>query len=290
MKKNRTIPFGYEMQNGEIQMNLIEAKAVQTIFESYLQGFSLSDIAQYMSEKGIPYHETSLKWNKNMVKRILENERYTGTEGFIPLITSAMFQSANEKKQRKCMNLQPVSEEIAVLKSLCICAECGQKISRITGKCEKWECRNPECSRFDYRMTDQMLISAILQIWNTVQANPNLLEIASNSDTYIPTTEVHKQENEVSRLLDSNTNLEQVKEEVFKLVSLKYDCCNYDDRPQKTAKLREILSSAEQMNILDIGLLQSTVSKIAVSHFCTVTLKFINGVTIKQTIERGRKS
>lgn len=290
MKKNRTIPFGYEMRSGEIQMNLIEAKAVQTIFESYLQGFSLSDIARYMSEKGITYHETSLKWNKNMVKRILENERYTGTEGFIPLITSAMFQSANEKKQRKCMNLQPVSEEIAVLKSLCICAECGQKISRITGKYEKWECRNPECSRFDYRMTDQMLISAILQIWNTVQANLNLLEIASNSDTYTPTTEVHKQENEVSRLLDSNANLEQVKEEVFKLASLKYDCCNYDDRPQKTAKLREILSSAEQMNILDIGLLQSTVSKIAVSHFCTVTLKFINGVTIKQTIERGRKS
>ena len=290
MKKNRTIPFGYEMRSGEIQMNLIEAKAVQTIFESYLQGFSLSDIARYMSEKGITYHETSLKWNKNMVKRILENERYTGTEGFIPLITSAMFQSANEKKQRKCMNLQPVSEEIAVLKSLCICAECGQKISRITGKYEKWECRNPECSRFDYRMTDQMLISAILQIWNTVQTNLNLLEIASNSDTYTPTTEVHKQENEVSRLLDSNANLEQVKEEVFKLASLKYDCCNYDDRPQKTAKLREILSSAEQMNILDIGLLQSTVSKIAVSHFCTITLKFINGVTIKQTIERGRKS
>lgn len=290
MKKNRTIPFGYEMQNGEIQMNLIEAKAVQTIFESYLQGFSLSDIAQYMSEKGIPYHETSLTWNKNMVKRILENERYTGTEDFLPLITNAMFQSANEKKKRKGVNLQPVSEEIAALKSLCVCAECKQKISRITGKYEKWECRNPECSRFDYRMTDQMLISAILQIWNTVQANPNLLEIASNSDTYIPTTEVHKQENEVSRLLDSNTNLEQVKEEVFKLVSLKYDCCNYDDRPQKTAKLREILSSAEQMNILDIGLLQSTVSKIAVSHFCTVTLKFINGVTIKQTIERGRKS
>lgn len=125
-----------------------------------------------------------------MVKRILENERYTGTEDFVPLITNAMFQSANEKKKRKCVNLQSVSEEIAALKSLCICAECRQKISRITGKYEKWECRNPECSRFDYRMTDQMLISSILQIWNTVQANPNLLEIKSNFDTYIPTVEV----------------------------------------------------------------------------------------------------
>lgn len=54
MKKNRTIPFGYEMHGGEIQMNMIEAKAVQTIFEIYLQGFSLADIAQYMSEKAFP--------------------------------------------------------------------------------------------------------------------------------------------------------------------------------------------------------------------------------------------
>lgn len=135
-----------------------------------------------------------------------------------------------------------------------------------------------------------MLISAILQIWNTVQANPSLIEIASDSDTYTPTTEVQKQENEVNHLLNSNANPEQVKEEIFKLASLKYDCCTYDDRPQKTAKLHEILGSSEQMNILDIGLLQLTVSRIAVSHFCTVTLKFINGVTIKQTIERGRKS
>ena len=102
MKKNRTIPFGYEMKNGEIQPNLIGSKAVQTIFESYLQGASLADIAQRMTEIGIPYHETSLIWNKNMVKRILENARYTGSDNFYPLISEEIYTSANEKKQRKC--------------------------------------------------------------------------------------------------------------------------------------------------------------------------------------------
>ena len=288
MKKNRTIPFEYEMKNGEIQPNLIESKAVQTIFERYLQGASLAEIAQHMSESSIPYHETCLTWNKNMVKRILENARYTGSDNFYPLISEETFASANEKKQRKSVNLQPASAEIAALKSMCICTECGGKISRITGKYEKWDCRNHQCSRLDYRMTDQMLTAAVLQIWNMVQANLDMLEITTDSETYRPTSDIQTQENEVYRLLDLG-DPESAKAEIFRLASMKYACCAYDDRPQKTAKLRRILANADQMNTLDIGLLQSTVSRIAVSHFYAVTLTFQNGMTIKQNIERGRK-
>ena len=284
MKKNRTIPFGYEMKNGEIQPNLIESRAVQTIFESYLQGASLADIAQRMTEIGIPYHETSLIWNKSMVKRILENSRYMGTESFYPLISEETFASANEKKLRKSVNLQPVSAEIAALKALCICTECGGKISRITGKYEKWDCRNHQCSRFDYHMTDQMLTAAVLQIWNTAQANVDMLEVTTDSETYRPTSEILMQENEVNRLIDSG-NPETAKAEIFRLASMKYACCAYDDKPQKIAKLRQILANADQMNTLDTGLLQSTVSRIAVSHFCAVTLMFQNGVTIKQSLK-----
>ena len=242
-----------------------------------------------MSETGIPYHETSLTWNKSMVKRILENSRYMGTDSFYPLISEETFASANEKKQRKSVNLLPVSAEIAALKAMCICAECGGKISRITGKYEKWDCRNPQCSRFDYRMTDQMLTAAVLQIWNTVQANLSLLDVTENPETYHPTPEIQAQENEVNRLIDSGSP-ETAKAEIFRLASMKYACCVYDDRPQKTAKLRQILTGSDQMNTLDTGLLQSTVSRIAVSHFCAVTLIFQNGVTIKQTLERSRKS
>ena len=289
MKKNRTIPFGYEMKNGEIQPNLIESRAVQTIFESYLQGHSLAHIAQHMSESGVPYHETCLTWNKNMVKRILENARYMGTDSFYPLISEETFASANEKKQRKSVNLLPVSEEIAVIKSMCVCAECGGKISRITGKYEKWDCRNPQCRRFDYLMTDQMLTAAVLQIWNTVQANPSLLDVQENDETYRPISEILTQENEVNRLIDSGSP-DSAKAEIFRLASMKYACCVYDDIPQKTAKLRQILANADQMNTLNIGLLQSSISRIAVSHFCAVTLMFQNGVTIKQTLERSRET
>lgn len=49
MAKNRKIPFGYMMQNGEITTNPKEVLAVVTIFRSYLNGESLVDIAKSIS-------------------------------------------------------------------------------------------------------------------------------------------------------------------------------------------------------------------------------------------------
>jgi len=64
--KNRTIPFGYMMQNGEIQPKPTESKAVQNIFQAYLNGSSLLAIANWMSSQGIPYNGIDFVWNKNM--------------------------------------------------------------------------------------------------------------------------------------------------------------------------------------------------------------------------------
>ena len=74
MKKNRTIPFGYMMKNGEIEIKPVESKAVQEIFNLYLDGSSLMTIAGYMKSQSISYNGINNMWNKNMVKRILENE------------------------------------------------------------------------------------------------------------------------------------------------------------------------------------------------------------------------
>ena len=48
MAKNRTIPFGYCMKNGEITTEPKEVYAVVTIFDEYLKGRSLSEIAKLM--------------------------------------------------------------------------------------------------------------------------------------------------------------------------------------------------------------------------------------------------
>lgn len=41
---------------------------------------------------------------------------------------------------------------------------------------------------------------------------------------------------------------------------------------------------------LDIGLFKSCVSKIWISHFCTIEVEFVNGVRIKNITERNEKN
>ena len=105
MAKNRTIPFGYCMKNGEITTESKEVYAVVTIFDEYLKGRSLSEIAKLMQSEKIRYNADSDKWNKNMVKRIIENEKYLGTDKYPQIIDDDTFRLANEKRIRKAIIL-----------------------------------------------------------------------------------------------------------------------------------------------------------------------------------------
>lgn len=95
MLKNRNIPFGYCMVNGEYALNVSEAEAVQTIFAEYISGKSLKVIA---SEKHIPYNTGKALWNKHMVCRVLENKKYIGENGYPRIITDEDFEQAAQIK------------------------------------------------------------------------------------------------------------------------------------------------------------------------------------------------
>ena len=292
MKKNRNIPFGYTMQKGEIIAEPTESQAVKDIFKLYLDGKSMSEIARQMSISQISYNGITFDWNKNMVKRILENEKYLGKDGYPVLIDNETFNHANARKKSKATSVNEISEELKIIRSLTYCKECGHRLSRIGGntQTDKWDCRNIECSRFNYRLTDNMIKDILLHILNAVIANPDLLDTDSEISAYTTNIKVKCQQNEINRLMDNpEIDSEKVKTEILRLAELKYDCCTYDESPQKTEYLKELLSDREQLNIIDYDLLKSCVSRILIGHFYTIEIEFINGITIKNITERTDK-
>ena len=292
MKKNRNIPFGYTMKKGEIIAEPTESQAVKDIFKLYLDGKSMSELARQMSISQISYNGITFDWNKNMVKRILENEKYLGKDGYPALIDSETFYRANARKKIKATSVNEISEELKIIRSLTYCTECGHRLSRIGGntQTDKWDCRNIECSRFNYRLTDNMIKDILLHILNAVIANPDLLDTDSEISAYTTNIKVKCQQNEINRLMDNpEIDSEKVKTEILRLAELKYDCCTYDESPQKTEYLKELLSDREQLNIIDYDLLKSCVSRILIGHFYTIEIEFINGVTIKNITERTDK-
>ena len=289
MAKNRVIPFGYCMKNGEITVDFTESKAVIKIFEKYLNGSSLLQIAKLMESEKVRYSECSDRWNKNMIKRIIENPKYLGDEKYPQIISTKFFNQVNEKRMSKATSVCVISENLQEVRNRTYCAECGHRLSRIGGNCryEKWDCRNPDCYRLEYQLTDQMIIGAVLTTLNTVIANPSLIESNNDISVYSPTADVIRKQNEINQMTDSTqVDFDRVKSEIFKLAEMKYECCTYDENPQKTAQIRSLLENYEQLNSLDIGLFKACISRIWISHFCTIEVEFVNGVHIKNITER----
>ena len=140
-------------------------------------------------------------------------------------------------------------------------------------------------------MTDQMIIGAVLNVLNSAIANPSLLESGGEISIYSPTADVIRKQNEINQMTDSpQVDFDRVKAEIFRLAEMKYDCCSYNDSPQKTEELKALLQNHEQLNSLDIGLFKACVSRIWISHFCTIEVEFINGIRIKNITERNEKN
>ncbi|WP_295091060.1 recombinase family protein [Ruminococcus sp.] len=282
MSKNRRIPFGYMMQNGIITTNPAEVLAVLTIFSEYMSGKSLESIAINMK---VPYSEDKI-WNKNMVKRVLENEKYLGMDVYPQLISEEVFKAVNERKSAKATSLCIVPDELQEVRSLTVCKKCGKRLFRT--KAELWDCRNHECRPFLFKMADEMLTGAILNILNTVIANPTLIEAEATVSDYIPTSEIRCKQSEIDRAIDNGTKTaEEIRNDILRLAELKYKHCTYSDVNQKTELLKPLIDNSDQLNTLDIGLLSSCVKRITVSHSCVIEAEFINGVIIKNETERS---
>ena len=92
MKKKRYLPFGYQMNEGNIIPDILESSAVQSIFENYRNGASLQMLAkqkerflaggQSLVEENIPanMHYRKEPFVGNVVLCIVEPCGSNGTE------------------------------------------------------------------------------------------------------------------------------------------------------------------------------------------------------------------
>lgn len=71
MAKPRYLPYGYRIQNGLITPDTAQAEYVRQIYQLYLAGNSLQEIAKRLQATGIPYSDET-GWNKNTVHRIVK--------------------------------------------------------------------------------------------------------------------------------------------------------------------------------------------------------------------------
>lgn len=103
---NRRILYGYQVRDGVLIINRREEAVVERIVTLYLEGFSYQGISDILNQDKIPFSEDATLWNKHRVKRLMENPRYTGTNGYPPIITANKFHAVQQRIRDKTANYQ----------------------------------------------------------------------------------------------------------------------------------------------------------------------------------------
>ena len=207
MKKTRFIPYGYTIRDGRTVIDHNEADIIRYIFDEYIKGASLKDLAEDLTLRKIPYTEKTDVWDKARIARIIDNSKYIGDDEYDPIIDEDTFEGAvSAKTARQRNTMEKECEGIALLRNRVKCEICGSPmVRRVCSKRqikESWTCTNAECGK-RLRISDGDLLLRITLLIN---------RIIENSELMIPKPKVHQKDSLIVAELQRQVDLELERE------------------------------------------------------------------------------
>ena len=238
---NRKQPFGYKMELGEIVPQPQEAETVRSIYLQYLAGASFKQLAEQLQTEDVPYDEDK-SWNKNMVARILEDDRYIGEKEFPTLIPTEQFHAAQERRKEMCPEYKqtPAQKELRKL--------CGGTVPDSVAR-------------------------KVLKILNQMVDDPQIIKIESSG--VLITEDIRQRRMELDTLLQTPpVDEDTARQKVLEVASLKLASVKTEE--YESHRLRGVFETHPKMDALDAALLKQSLRKIE-CHGDTVCLLLKNG-------------
>ncbi len=272
----RTTLYGYQVKNGKTVIHNEESEVVKRVFSLYVEGKTLNSIATLLTEEKVAYFQDEVKWNKNTIKRMIENEKYMGNEVYPMIISTSLFNQTKAVKERKSCKQEKHSPEVKLLREITVCGECGSRFKRVNtwGTREKWMCsKGCKCSIY---IDDAIFKDAVTSNLKVVIRNPNLLDIVADSQ-YMPTIDVTKEENELIRLLEQpKLKFSSVAKCILQGAKIRFDCCTFDNG-ELTEELKDELSLVDK---IDYKIMKEYIKQIRIQPDGRITTVFINNAKI----------
>lgn len=275
--KIRNILYGYQYQNGIIVIHPEETEVIKQIFNEYLSGQSLLKIADRLNSEHIEYMPGVYGWNKSRIRRIIEDERYLGTNGYPPIMDEDMHNNLIRIKSEK--NTQKNTDRKADIFNLRVpvtCPKCKYKMFRHHNPYRNikvsWRCKN---CRMVVNMEDSNLLKGITELLNTVIANPDIIQISDAQTKIKPCMDIMRLENEIKRELE-NIHLDKntIIKKIFECVSLKYR--NIESHKYISEKLKADFANASPLSAFSMDLFSRTVKAIKLGTDGSVSIILIN--------------
>lgn len=272
----RTTLYGYHVKNGKTVIHIEESEVVKRVFSLYVEGKTLNSIASMLTEEKVVYFQDEVKWNKNTIKRMIENEKYMGNEIYPMIISPSLFIQAKVVKERKSCKQETHTAEVELFREITVCGKCGSRFKRVNtwGTREKWMCsKGCKCSIY---IDDANIKDAVTSNLNMVITNPDLLDVVASS-RYMPTIDVTKKENELIRLFEQpKLNFSVVAKCILQGAKVRFDCCDYDNW-ELTEELKDEITS---VNKIDCKVIKEYIKRIIIQPDGRIITVFINNAKI----------
>lgn len=279
---NRMISYGYGIENGVVVVIPSEAEIVNEIFNAYLNGKILKEIAIDLSERGIIFFEGRSDWNKNTIVRIIQNRKYIGESNYPAIIDSDTFEKVNSQKEAKGHKKEKQPEIIEYLKGVVYCGECGKLLHRrVTwGIREKWYCEGGcKCEKY---IDDNFIFCGVRQVLCAVKDNPTLLCESDQKPTYTKTQEIMRYTNEIGRYINERQpSFNTGKKLIMECASLKFSACSYNSKNTATEFI--VVQLTQEREYLRKDFLRKIIEKIIVKADGKIIVRFIGGVEVSDS-------
>lgn len=288
--KNRRFPYGYEMQNGVIQVCKKESDVLINIFEKYIQGCNLKEIADSLTSKKIEYLPDEYSWNKSRIKRMIEDKRYVGDEKYPRIINNDIFNEANKIKQsRRTTKNYVVTAENKPVVYLARCAECGAPLYHMTDtrytESESWQCKSNNC-KFRIKLRIDELQSYITETLNKVISNQELIKYSEEEIESESSLEIMRIENEIDRLLEqADYNKDEIQNLILECATKKYSADN--SNCHITDRLKADFEKSSPLSAFSMELFEKTVSAVFINKRGSVSIMLKNGNIIERENKNG---
>ena len=270
---NRKLPFGYHIRDGQVQIAEHEAETIWMIFDRYIAGVSYDRLAGELNGRNVPY-APGKRWNKNMVARILQDERYLGGSTYPQIVTPEQFRYA--KAAKPDVSGTRSRAEIKDIRILARCGLCHGPLRR-TRK-NYWLCSH--CMDSPASVQDDYLIQCVAQL---------LRRLCEHPETIAPSPVVPADNEAVQSAQDSfDQEMDKpefdetaAKSAALALASAQFNALGTED--YETMRLQYILGQTEPHDGLDTELLHQVVSAILILPSGAVSLRLKNS----QIMERS---
>lgn len=268
--KKRYLPFGYVICDGEIRVDTEQAKIICGIFEAYIAGNTLQQIAKTMTAKQIFYRPGEVAWDKNSIRRILTNAAYCGTGKYPLLITVEQFRQAEKIRLSKKADY---SEVLAPFRKDMRCGDCGAKLYW-HGKSKQWLCR--QCGMWSTPIEETALSAGISKKLQQIQENP--LQIRAPKESSVHSIESARLDQKIRQTMAADIIDEEVLiKMILRRTEIQYTFCVAGDADPITRRIQKLCAEAPPIEEFPIMLYHDIVEKVILHRDAQIELELKNG-------------